>query len=148
MRHLASMSWFIFPWCHIYTSVNWVIIGLDNGLWPGLWPAIIWTNAGISSIWTLRNKLQWNFNWYSWFFIQRCVYENVVCEMVAVLSREKWVEIIRCYQHNNGHCPILMKMISFIRPLPHRFYDPNGPLNPGDVPALLQSVGHAVPRGQ
>ena len=31
----------------IYASLNWVIIGSDNGLSPGRRHAIIWTNAGI-----------------------------------------------------------------------------------------------------
>ena len=31
----------------IYASVNWAIIGLDNGLSPGRRQAIIWTNDGI-----------------------------------------------------------------------------------------------------
>ena len=41
--------------------------------------------------WTLWNKLQWNFDWYSCFFIRRNAFENVVCEMAAILSRERWV---------------------------------------------------------
>ena len=35
-------------WC-IYASVNYIIIGSDNGLSPGRGQAIIWTNAGILS---------------------------------------------------------------------------------------------------
>ena len=34
----------------IYASVNWAIIGSDNGMSPGRRQAIIWTNAGILSI--------------------------------------------------------------------------------------------------
>ena len=33
-------------WC-IYVSVNYAIIGSDNGLSPGRHQAIIWTNTGI-----------------------------------------------------------------------------------------------------
>ena len=33
-------------WC-IYVSVNYAIIGSDNGLSPGRRQAIIWTNTGI-----------------------------------------------------------------------------------------------------
>ena len=31
----------------IYASAKWVIIGSDNGLWPGRHQDIIWTNAKI-----------------------------------------------------------------------------------------------------
>ena len=48
-------------WC-IYASLNWVIIGSDNGLSPVRRQAIIWTNAGIL-LFGPRNKLHWNFNW-------------------------------------------------------------------------------------
>ena len=37
--------------------------------------------------WTLRNKLQWNFNRYSNIFSQENAFENVVCEMASILSR-------------------------------------------------------------
>ena len=39
-----------------------------------------------------RNKLQWNFNQNSIFFIQENTFENVVCEMAAILSRRRHVE--------------------------------------------------------
>ena len=41
--------------------------------------------------WTLRNKLRWNFNRNSNIFIQENAFENVVCEMVAILSRPQCV---------------------------------------------------------
>ena len=41
--------------------------------------------------WTLRNKLQWNFNQTTKFFIHVNASENVVCEMAAILSRGWWV---------------------------------------------------------
>ena len=41
--------------------------------------------------WTLRNKLQWNFNWNSNIFIQENALENVVCEMASILSRPQCV---------------------------------------------------------
>ena len=42
--------------------------------------------------WTLRNKLQWNFNRYSNIFIQENAFENVVCEMASILSRPQCVK--------------------------------------------------------
>ena len=38
--------------------------------------------------WNLKNKLQWNFNQNMKFFIQENGFENVLCEMAAILSRE------------------------------------------------------------
>ena len=43
--------------------------------------------------WTLRNKLQWNSNRNTIFFIRKNAFENVVCEMVAILSTERWVNV-------------------------------------------------------
>ena len=41
--------------------------------------------------WTLRNKLRWNFNQNTKLFIHENASENIVCEMVAILSTEIWV---------------------------------------------------------
>ena len=41
--------------------------------------------------WTLRNILQWNFNQNIKFFLHKNAYENIVCEMAAILSRGRWV---------------------------------------------------------
>ena len=43
--------------------------------------------------WTPRNKLLWNFNWNSNIFIHENVFESVVCEMVVILSRGRWVSL-------------------------------------------------------
>ena len=40
----------------IYASVNYTIIGSDNGLLPVRHQAIIWTNAGILFIWPLETN--------------------------------------------------------------------------------------------
>ena len=37
--------------------------------------------------WTLRNKLQWNFDQNTTLFIHENVSENIVCEMAAMFSR-------------------------------------------------------------
>ena len=52
-------------------SVNWDIIGSDNGLSPGRLQAIIWTNDGILLIWPLGTKLQWNVNQNSYISIHQ-----------------------------------------------------------------------------
>ena len=43
--------------------------------------------------WNLRNKLQWNLKRNSYIFIQENSFENVVCEMAAILSRPQWVNV-------------------------------------------------------
>ena len=41
--------------------------------------------------WTLRNKLQWNSNQNIKLFIHENAFENIVCDMVAILSWGRWV---------------------------------------------------------
>ena len=82
------------------------IIGSDNGLSPGRRQAIV--------NWTLRDKLQWNFNRNSNIFIQENALENVVCEMASILSRPQ------CVKHKtenvtlNSHFPGSHELMSFI----------------------------------
>ena len=52
--------------------------------------------------WTLRDKLHWNFNQNTKLFIHENVTENIVCEVVATLSRRRWVE----------HVPCILKLIT------------------------------------
>ena len=44
----------------------------------------------------LRNKFQWNSNGNTKFFIQDNAYENVACEIAAILSWERWVKGMGC----------------------------------------------------
>ena len=53
--HCATL-WPIEAEWHIYASVNYTIIGSDNGLSPGRRHAIIWTNDGILFIESLETK--------------------------------------------------------------------------------------------
>ena len=41
--------------------------------------------------WTHRNKPQWNFNQNTKLFIHKNAFENIACEMAAILSRGRWV---------------------------------------------------------
>ena len=41
--------------------------------------------------WTIRNKLQWNFNQNSYIFIQEIAFENVLCKLAAILSQPQCV---------------------------------------------------------
>ena len=65
-----------------------VIIGSDNGLSPGMNQAIFWTSAEILLIRTLgTNCNEILIKWNSCIFIQKHPFENVVCEMAAILPR-------------------------------------------------------------
>ena len=42
--------------------------------------------------WILRNRLQWNFNQNTKLFVHENESEKIVCKMVAILSRGRWVK--------------------------------------------------------
>ena len=68
-----------------YASLNWVIIGLGNGLAPIRHQAIAWTSANLLPNKLLgRNltKINQNLN----IFIDENALQYVVCEMVSILS--------------------------------------------------------------
>ena len=67
------------------------IIGSDNGLSPERRQAITWTNAGILLIGPLGTNLCENFNQNSNISIQENAFENVFCEMAAILARPQCV---------------------------------------------------------
>ena len=76
-------------------SINWVSIGSDNGLLPIQHQAIKQMLGYFN--WTLRNKLHWNFNQNIKIFIHEKAFENIVCEMAAILSRGRWVNAVCLY---------------------------------------------------
>ena len=43
--------------------------------------------------WTLRNKLQWNFNRNSNIFIEENTFENVICEKLSISSGPQYVNV-------------------------------------------------------
>ena len=45
----------------------------------------------VIALWTLRNKLQLNYNQYTKLFINENTSENIVCKMAAILSQPQWV---------------------------------------------------------
>ena len=64
--------------------------------------------------WTLRNKLQWNFNRNSNIFIQEKAFGSVVCEMAAILSQPQWVNYRYAgYTHLTHQVePVLLRKIN------------------------------------
>ena len=79
------------------------IIGSDNDLSPGRRQAIVWTNAGI----LLIGPFQWNFNRNSNIFIQENTFQNVACEMAAILSRPQ------CAKEKTGLISANVRWIAF-----------------------------------
>ena len=62
--------------------INQVNIGSDNALSPIRRQAIIWTDAGLLSIGPLRTN-------FTKLFIHENAFENIVCGMAAILSKER-----------------------------------------------------------
>ena len=61
---------------------------------------------------TLRNKLQWNLNRNSKIFIEENAFESIVCEMVAILFRGRWVNHWLGHWSTAPH-PVLLHMVFF-----------------------------------
>ena len=77
---------------HKYVS-ELIIIGSDNGLWPGRRQAIIWTNAGILLTGCLGTHFSEIFIEISYIFIQEDWFENV-CKLAAILSGPQCVNLL------------------------------------------------------
>ena len=59
----------------IYSSVNRVSIGSENGLLPFRCQAIIWTNGGILLIGPLGKQFRWNFKRNEIFSLKKCIWK-------------------------------------------------------------------------
>ena len=57
--------------------------------------------------WTIRNKLQWNFNLNSNIFIHENACENVVCDMAVILSGGRWVKAITRKLKNKSYSVLI-----------------------------------------
>ena len=73
----------------MYESVNQASTGSDNGFSPIRRQAIIWTSAGLLSIWLLGSL-----NQNTKFIIHENASENIVYKKAAILSRARWVKEI------------------------------------------------------
>ena len=63
--------------------------------------------------WSIRNKLQWNFNRNSYIFIQKNAIEDVVCETAAICLRPQFEGDFRLTERHSVCVPYL---------LPHYIY--------------------------
>ena len=83
---LSRNEWTDWGWVtHICVS-KLIINGSDNGLSPGWHQAIIWTNIGILLTWPLGTNFS-EISIETYIFGQENAFENVVCEMAAILSQ-------------------------------------------------------------
>ena len=94
-----------FDWLHRRILMDSLIIEAGWRIYASvIWPSLVQIMACrlvgakplsepmLGFYWTLRNKLLWNFYRYSSIFIQGNAFENVVCEMVSILSRPQCVK--------------------------------------------------------
>ena len=68
--------------------------------------------------WTLENKHQWNLNRNSYIFIQENAFENIICEMVAILYR---LQCVNFYQRKFSHLLLLWQISIYKLP---NYYPP------------------------
>ena len=98
---------------HMYASVNWINIGSGKGLAPIRRQAITWTTVHVLSNGLSEKKNQWNSNKYTKLFIQENAFENVVCEIAAILSR--WDELrATIWSRYNGVYPTAVIVVATI----------------------------------
>ena len=92
---ISHHVWLIhLPQCHIYASVNRISIVPDNGLLPIRRQAIMSTSAGLLSIGPLGTNFSEILIKIKKFHSQKNS-ENIFCEMAAMLSRGRWVYVLR-----------------------------------------------------
>ena len=117
--------------------MNQVSIGSDNGLSPIQCQALYLNQCWEIVYWTLRNKLQWNFNQNTKLFIHKNASENTVCKMVAILPTGRWVKEFSnhgfktdCNTSNSIHCGAIITQSIFLQ-IPHKTHPIPHLLGPG-----------------
>ena len=102
-------------WPVVLTHWGWVThicVGNIGHHWFRLWlvawfaPSYYLNQCWNIVNWTLRNKLQWNFNRNLNILIQGNASQNVVCKMAAILSRPQCVKMAPSHQQ----MPYLLKV--------------------------------------
>ena len=71
----------------------WILAWRSNGKIMELFSEIFWEPCIIN--WSLRNKLQWNFNRNSYIFIQQNAFENVISKMATICLNTPWTKCWR-----------------------------------------------------
>ena len=65
--------------------------------------------------WTLRNKPQWNFNQNTKLFIHKNAFEITIWELAAMLSRGRWVNILRLEQNGQHSTEDIFNAFSWMK---------------------------------
>ena len=73
--------------------MNWVIIGLGNGLLPVRHQAITWFNAGLLSIGHLGTNFSEIWIWILTFSFKKMHLKMSSAKLAAILSRGRWVKL-------------------------------------------------------
>ena len=84
-EYLSSASAYMRQW--IGSALVQILACRLYGAEPLSKPMLLFVN------WTLGNKLQENFNQNTNIFIHKNVFEIIVCELAAILSTGRWVEV-------------------------------------------------------
>ena len=105
--------------CVSKISHHWFRQGLGACLAPSYYLNQCWLIVS----WSLGNDIQWNFNQKFNIFIPENVFENVICKMMAILSRPQCVDdinysfvfytILLHWNGTGGWNPFLMKMQTY-----------------------------------
>ena len=85
--------------------MNWVSIGSGNGLAPNRRQWCCFINSALS------NTLQWNLDLNYNIFYEENAFEDVVCEIAAILSRGRWVN----YKDEHHILEAIAKLFSWWR---------------------------------
>ena len=101
MRFQLLIHWGRVPHICVCKLTN---IGSNNGLSPGHYLNQCWDIVNSN----LSNTFQWNLKQNSYIFIKENAFENVVCDMAAILTRpqcvmrllEYWITIFALYLQN------------------------------------------------
>ena len=94
----ASMSYKISSLTHL-TLVPHICVNESGQHWFRLWlctysvTSHYLNQCWVIANWTLGDKLQWNFNPNTKCFIPENASGNIVCEMVTILSRGRWIKV-------------------------------------------------------
>ena len=83
----------ISPYCHIYASMNWVIIGPGNNLLPVWCHAITWTNAGLLSIGLLGTYFSEIWIGILTLSFRKMQFKMLSAKIEAILARGRWFNI-------------------------------------------------------
>ena len=85
---------------HMRQWIRSALVQIVTFLLPSLYLNQCWVIVN----WTLRNKFQWNFNQNTKLFIHENASQNIVCEIMAILPRRRWVSCTKLTKFQHAIC--------------------------------------------